>query len=195
MAEIWNMIRHRYLGVSATVAMLVLLPVLVIATQRPQSLSGIAEGATTIIFSPTSIEEAPLTADVGEDFFLNVLVDPGENIISMVRLDINYDPTLLKLSTQTPVEVNDTVFTEIVEGPTYTNGRIQMTLSVGSDLSKSISSRTRAATINFIPISGSSTNSTVVSFGEDTSASTVEVNDLEDGNVVSTTAPAHIKIN
>jgi hypothetical protein len=195
MAAIWNLIRHRYFGVSATVAMLLLLPIIVISTQSPQRLSGIAEGATTIIFSPTSIESAPLERKYGQEFFLNALIDPGTNIISTVRLDINYDPKILKLSITNPVEINNSIFPNILERPSYSAGNVQMTLSVGKDLSKSISSRTKAVTLNFVPISKTLDASTIVSFGVNTSATNVEVNDLDKGNVVSTTAPAYIKIN
>jgi len=194
MASIWNVIRHRYLGVSATVAMLLLLPIIVIATQRPQNLSGIAEGATTIIFSPTSIEDVPLEKKLNEEFFLNVLIDPGSNVLSKVKLDINYDPRFLKLSNQKPILINESIFTEVVEGPYYSEGRIQITLSVGDELTNALKNKTRAVTLNFIPTTNTSTISTVVSFGPETSASTVEVNDLEKENVVSTTAPAYINI-
>ena len=195
MAAVWNLIRHRYLGVSATVGMLLLLPIIVIATQRPQNISGIAEGATTIIFSPASIEESPLNIDRNKSFYLNVLLDPGENVISQISLDINYDPTILKLSPKDAVEVNKTIFPDVVKEPTYTNGRIEMTLSVGSDLTNAISNRTRAVTVKFTPLNTTSTKTTSITFGENTAATTVQLNNLEEGNVLSTTAPAYIKIN
>ena len=194
MIAVWNIIRHRYLGVSATVAMLLLLPLIVISTQRTQTITGIAEGATTVVFSPASLDDMPLEKSVGEEFPLNVLVDPGENIISVIELDINYDPSILKLSPDNPVTVNETVFTDI-QGPFYSEGRVQVVLSVGVDLSKSISSRTRTVTLNFVPIAKTSETYTTITFGENTKASSVEVNDLEEENIISTTAPSYIKIN
>lgn len=193
MIGVWNMIRHRYLGVSATVAMLVLLPLIVISTQRPQTITGIAEGATTVVFSPASLEDLPLEKSVGEEFFLNVLVDPGENIISVMELDISYDPSILKLSPGNPVTVNEAAFTDI-QGPFYSKGKVQVILSVGDDLSKSVSSRTRAVTLNFVPITGTAETNTIISFGEGTKASKVEVNNLEEENVISTTTPSYIKV-
>jgi len=195
MSAFWNILRHKYLGISATVAMLLLLPIVVISTQRPQRLSGIAEGATTIIFSPTSIESSPLEEKIGQEFFLNVLIDPGKNIISIVRLDINYDPKIFKLSMANPIEINKTIFTNVIDGPSYSAGNVQMTLSVGNDLSKSLSSRTKAITLNFVPISKTLDSSTIVSFGDNTSASGVKANNLDEENVVSSTAPAYIIVN
>jgi hypothetical protein len=194
MVAFWNIIRHKYLGVSATVAMLLLLPIIVVATQRPTVTTGIAEGTSIVSFSPLTSAESPIEVRAGDSFFINVLLDPEDNIISLVKLDVSYDPEKLKFDNTNPVNINENIFPDILDGPNYGTDSMEVTLSVGSDLSNALSTRTRVVTLNFTALESITDTETLIRFGTENMASPVEINDLSGENVLSTTSPAHIKI-
>lgn len=191
MSGLINIIKHKYFAFSAVV-MMVMLPLFLVVNNQQRDLRGRAEASTTLAFTPTSEPNSPLQKNVGEEFSLDAMIKPGKNLVSLIKLDITYDPATLSISETNPFVVNEAVFPEIVEGPIYSNGRIQVILSVGSDLSKAVSTESKIATVNFIPLEASS--QTLVSFGAGNTIHSVASNDLDGENVLSTTTPAYIKI-
>lgn len=192
MGTFWNVVRHKYLGAAATAFLIIMLPVLIIANQRPQTITGIAEGATLLTFSPISSEKSPIIKNSQEIFYLDIMLDPGKNPISVVKLDITYDPNKIRLTSKNPIMINDSVLPVVLAGPIISNGRLQVTLSIGSDKTKVLSTQTKVATINFITLT--STESTQVSFGSETQALTLSSTNEDTDNALSTTAPAYISI-
>ncbi len=186
-----NIIKHKYFAFSAVV-MIIMLPLFLVINNQQRDTRSRAEKSTTLSFIPVSAPNSPMQKAVGETFSLDVMLNPGKNLVSLIKLDIQYDPTLISISPSNPLVINEAVFPQIIEGPVYSYGRVQVVLSVGADLSKAISTQSKAATVNFI--ANTTSKQTLVSFGSGNSVYSVASNDLSGENVLSTTSPAYITI-
>ncbi len=183
--------KHKYFAFALAI-MIVTLPLVVVIMQQQQEIRGRAQASTTLSFIPSTTSSTPIIKKVGEPLSLDLMVNPGVNLVSSIKVEITYDPTKLRPSEANPLSINQTIFPAIIEGPVYSDGKIQVVLSVGPDLSKAVGQINRVATLNFDTIANSS--QTLVSFGVNTSISSVALNDTSSENVLSTTSPAYIKI-
>lgn len=184
-------LKHKYFAFALAI-MIVTLPLFLIIMQQQQEIRGRAEKSTSLYFSPITNSTNPIIKKIGEPINLDLMVNPGVNLVSLIKAEITYDPTKLRPSEANPLSINQTIFPAIIEGPVYSDGKIQIVLSVGPDLSKAVGQISRVATLNFDTITTSS--QTLVSFGINTSISSVAQNDASNENVLSTTSPAYIKI-
>lgn len=152
-----------------------------------------ALASTTLSFQPASTQTSPIVKYVNQTVPLDVYVDPGTNMISLVKLEINYDSTRLQPTTATPFVVNSAAFPVTLEGPSYTTGKITVTVSIGSDRTKAVTTLTKVGTINFIA-AGLSYGTTTVSYGAATQALSIGPNDQATENVLSQEIPAYIQV-
>jgi hypothetical protein len=178
--------RHKL--ILATIAIqLVALPLILFAVKQQQETRTQATAATTLSLTPASY-----TTDLGQSFTMDVDINPANNLVSIVKLDVRYDSTKVKLDEVNPVTVTQS-FPQIVEGPIVTNGRVQMSVSIGSDQSKVVQTAAKVVTLNFKSLA--STNSTSISFGNVNEVYSIAPQDRSDENVLSSTSPANVKIN
>src|SRR4029078_276402 len=98
MRKSWNRFKHKNLGIAATVIALALLPIILISTQQKQEDRSHAQAATTLSFSPVTTSSTPLLKKVGDNFPLNVVISPGTNLVSFLKLEVLYDPSKVPLS-------------------------------------------------------------------------------------------------
>lgn len=180
------------------VVLLIGIPLAIYLVQQQQQTQSEAQQATTLSFEPTSTQNSPIEAAVNEPISLDIVVDPGagQNLVSFVRLDIQYDPTVLapveQTDTLTPFEVNDSALS-LLEGPVYSEGNISATLSVGVDPTKVIQTRTTIATVTFLPIANSQTP-TEVSYTTTSQVLSAGAGETANENVLVGTEPAFIQI-
>jgi hypothetical protein len=83
-------------------------------------------------------------------------------------------------------------FAQILEGPFYSRGNFRVTLSVGPNQTNALTTQTKVLTLNFNAVAQASLSQ--VYFGKETEALTVSESGKDGENVLSTTAPAYIKI-
>ena len=193
MKAFWNLVRHRYFKVAAIISLVLVLPVILISGQQQQDQRSSATLSTTLYFSPENNRSNPIVKNINDEFNLDVMLNPGKNLISLLKLDIEYDSNILTLNTENPLKINGAIFPEILEGPIYSEGRIQVVLSIGSDQTKVITAENRIMTINFV--AKNSSNRTLINFGANNSAFSVGANDQSGEDVISSLTPAYIKIN
>lgn len=163
-------------------------------SNRQDTRTRAAGGTTTISFSPDSSTTTPLQKGVGDDIALDMYVDPGSNIVTFIRYQIAYDATKVKLAATNPIELNQTVFTNI-EGPVITSGNIAQSISIGSDPTKAIQKKTKIGTLHFTAVGNTGNAPTTIAFGNLTQALSSGANDQASQNVLSSTTPAVIAIN
>jgi len=192
MKAFWNILKHKYFKIAVVVSILLVLPLFLFASYQTQELRGKAEAATTLSFSPTSSKTSLIAKKVGESFYLDLMLNPGKNLVSVLKVDIRYDSSIMSISSTNPLVVNEVVFPEILEGPVFTDGRVQIVLTVGQDHTRAISSEARALTLNFM--ANSRTKITTIDIGENTAIYSVGIDDLSGENVFSSYTPAYIKI-
>src|SRR3954471_10323760 len=116
--------------------LLVGIPLTVYLLQQQQEVRSHAEKSTNVSFSPDSSQTTPLQKNVGDVIPLDITINPGKNLVSFVKLEIQYDPEKLATDSANAFQANNVVFPSILEGPVYSAGKISVTLSVGPDPTK-----------------------------------------------------------
>jgi len=179
------------------VVLLVGIPLTVYLLQQSQEVRSRAEKSTILTFSPDSTQAAPLQKNVGDSIPLDITVDPGKNLVSFVKIEIQYDPDVLATDSANPFQANTTAFPSVLEGPVYTPGKIDVTLSVGPDPTKAIQQKVKAATVMFKALKNTPPGTpTQVSYGVSPKTQILSTgpNDQYSEDVLSSTAPALIAI-
>jgi hypothetical protein len=197
---IYDKFMHRFNGrkifLFGFIAVLLIgIPATIFLVQQQQETRSRAEKSTTLSFAPDSTPTTPIQKNVGDSIPLDIFVDPGTNLVSFVKLEIQYDPEKIATDAAQALVPDPAVFPSVLEGPVYTPGKISVTLSVGPDPTKAVQTRTKAATVNFKALSTTPPGTpTVVTYGVSTQALSIGFNDQASENVLSSTTPANIAI-
>jgi len=170
------------------------IPITLSLLKKPQETRTRAAGSTTLSFNPTSSATTPIQKQVGDTISLDMMVDPGTNLVSFVKFQLAFDPTKLALSTTNPFTINPASSLTKVEGPVTTNNNLSESLSIGADPSKAIQIPTKIGTVNFTAIGGTNGAPTTVIFTSVTQALSTGSNDKSYQSVLSSTTPATITI-
>jgi hypothetical protein len=185
--------------IAATIAIqIVLLPLIIYLVKQQQDSQTQATPATVLYFNPQSGPNGnPIIKNINDALSLDLMVTPASNLISLIKVEINYDPTKIKLSPQNPVTVNTQAFPVIVEGPVVTEsgttGKVQIIVSVGGDQTKVIQTETKVLTLNYQTLSA--TNLTQVTVNMNNSfARSIAAQDTSTENVLSSASPAYISV-
>src|SRR3989344_6241013 len=166
--------------------LLISIPLTVFFISRQQEVRTKAAPTTTLSSSP-----ANKSVGVGANFDLDVMVDPGQNTVSFVKLHITYDSTKLEV---VQLKENTTAFPLTLDEPDITPGVVKVSLGIGSDPTKGIQISTKIATIAFkalaatagpITVSFDPTGNQVLSLG---------TGDQPGENVLRSTSPASVSI-
>ncbi|HEX8932123.1 MAG TPA: hypothetical protein VF810_03135 [Patescibacteria group bacterium] len=176
--------------------LLVGIPIAVYLVQQQQVIKQRAQAATNLSFNPDSSSSTPITKNVGDNIAVDVMVDPGTNLVSFLTLEIQYDPEKLATASANAFQVNSALFPTVTDGPNYSNGKITIAMSIGTDLTKAITTKSRAATINFTALNTTTTDTpTLVKFGINTLVNSGGPESQASENVLASTTPATIMIN
>jgi len=190
-----NLTRKKLFLFGFVALLLVGIPASIYIVQQQQQTQSRAAKSTNITFSPESSAAAPIQKNVGDDVPLDVMIDPGSNLVSFVKLEIQYDPDKIATASSNAFTANSVVFPSVLEGPVYTPGKIAVTLSVGPDPTKAIQTKVKAATIAFKAIANTGPGTpTLVTYSASTQALSIGPNDQASENVLSSATPATIII-
>lgn len=176
-----------FLGVLLSVFVIPLVTVYV--TKQKTSDRSNATASTTLTFTA-------LTSQVpaGQNFSTDVNVNPGNNLVTFIKLVINYDSSVITAASNSAVP-NTTAFPTTLDGPTNTCTGTQCTLtiqlSIGPNPTNAIAQTTKVATINFQAVANGTTQ---VTFDNQTQVLSIAPSDLPSENVLSTTTPLTITV-
>ena len=149
--------------------------------KRSQEVREKAAPATTISFQPETKE-----AKVGETINLNILMDTGENSLAAVRLDIDYDQSILQ-----PLSLSFSSLLPIILRPIDISQPEKVTGSAGAATGASISGTgQKVASLSFKVLSTAPLGTTI-SFSSNTLASSATTED-ESTNLIIRKNPATI---
>ena len=174
--------------------LLLAIPVIVASLPTKQVTRSKAAPSTTITFSPASSPSNPIQKNTGDIIPLDIIVNPGTNMVTFVRFQINYDNTKLALADTNAFTPNISAFPNTVEGPITGPGSIAASLSVGSDPTKAIQKSTKLGTLTFKAIAATQGQPAMVTFTSMTQALSSGPNDQAGENILSSTTPAAITI-
>lgn len=170
------------------------IPLTISLLRQQQETRSRATKSTILAFQPSSTASAPIQKTVGDTVTLDLMVTPGQNQISYLDLEIEYDPTIFATDSASAFVPNFQVLPTILEGPFYTPGKIRAVLAIGSDPTKAIQTVSKAATFTFRTLASTNSIPTTISFGSNTNLLSVAPNDPISENVLSSSTPASILV-
>lgn len=190
-----NFSGKKLLLIGFIVILIIGIPVTIYFLQQQQQVRTQAQKSTLLNFTPTSSQTSPIQKKVGDEIPLDIMVDPGTNLVSFVKLQILYDSDKLATKSSDAFTPNTLVFPTIMEGPVYTPGKIEITMSVGSDPTKAIQSLAKAGTVTFVALADTPADQpTLVTYGQTTQVLSIGSGDQASENVLSSTEPAAIAV-
>lgn len=186
----------RFFLLGIVIILLAAIPLTLYLVQKQQETRSQAARSTTLSFAPASSQASPIQKNVGDAFILDVMLDPCGadptkcNEVIYTNLSITYDPS--KLTTDTAgLSANPEAFVSILDGPTYTSGNAVIMMSTGTDITRSIKTKTKIATIAFKTLAATTTPIQIAFGDETTVTSTLADPEI---NVLSSKTPAFIAI-
>lgn len=161
--------------------------------EKPKEIRNQAAGNARIFFQPTSSASSPIQKNVNETFSIQLMIDPGQSMVSFIKFEILYDQSKLEISSANNVVINSDVFPVIFEGPVLAPGKAAASISVGNDPTKAFSTRSQIATITFKALAN--TNGTVqIQASNLTQALSIGAEQTATDNVIATREPAFVAI-
>lgn len=183
----------KYLIFGALALIIISIPITLYFISRQQNVQSNAEAASILTFEPTTKTDVK----VGEEFSLDVKVDPGgKNVVSIVRLQLHYDPSKVEI---TDIQPTNPPFSVTIDGFQAASGTATISFGIGADVTQAIQTPTVVAKV-LLKALATTEQPTQVSF--DTSSGTEKATqvlslasaDNPGENVLSTTSPASITI-
>lgn len=179
--------------------LLISIPLTLSLTQKKQDVESHASAGTTLSLIPQPGPGSSIQKNVNDSVPIDLMIDPGPNAVTLIRLQIQYDASKLQTVGDNPFVPSPATNTfpalVILDGPVVKDGKISELISIGSDTSKAFKTPTKVGTINFKAIGTTPDNTpTVVSFTNLTEAFSSGSNDQASENILSTTHPASITI-
>ncbi len=168
------------------------IPITLSLIQKQQNSHSNASAGTTLSLIPEPGPSSDITKTVGDTVPIDIKVDPGSNLVTILRLQAHYDPTILQVDTTNPF--TPTTKFSITLQPVINNGTVSLIITTGGSPSDAIQSITTAGTFHFKAIGATSDSPSVVSFTSQTQAFSAGSNDTARDNVLSSTNPANITI-
>ena len=186
--------RKKIIVFSFLLLLLISIPVTLALVSRQQETRSHASDATTSLsFQPVSSTASPIQKNVGDPIDLDIYVDPGSNVITFVRYQVSFDPTKVQLNSSHPFDINQAIFSN-VEGPVASDSAIAQSVSIGSDPTKAIQTKTKVGTLHFTAVTNTGGAPTMINFGSLSQALSSGSQDQSSQNVLSTTTPASVVI-
>ena len=138
--------------------LLISIPVTLFFIKRHQELRGRAAPSSRLFLSP----ENPSTSTQCQSFNVDIMIDPGSNIVSIVDFYFKYDPTKLDV-----LQIKEGAsFPTVVRPVSVSSGEANMSVSVGADVTRAIQTVSKVATATFRP---KATGTAVISFDQERS--------------------------
>jgi hypothetical protein len=187
----------KYLILGLAFFLLVGVGVLIAALNRQQDTRTQAQKSTTLSFSPNTSQSSPLQKKVGENVAFDIKVTPNQNYVTLIHLEIRYDPAKLE-PVATPFDRNADAFPSVLDAVAITSGKIETTISVGSDPTQAIREPTSVGTLTLKAISPTDINTlsgvTEITFEQTTEVLSAGPLDEAAENVLNQRVPAYVAI-
>jgi hypothetical protein len=142
--KIMNIFKNKYFLLGNLAFLLVAIPVALYFVKNQTATRSSAAPTTTLSFNPPSIETDQCT----DTTQTNLVLDPGQNIVSTVVLSLTWDKSKFDVEF-TP---NSTAFPQVLKGPTPTDTGMTITVNIGSDVTKAITTSTTVGTLTIKPL-------------------------------------------
>lgn len=181
------------------IIILIAIPFSVYIAQQRQRATTKAFASTTLSFAPASS-----TVKVDDILTLNVVLDPGSgalaNQVSFVKLSISFDSSKFTTVADSlkPNTASPNTLTSILQDPIFESGQASISLSIGPDPTRVVTTKTKIAILKLKALSTTdASNPSSITFDPhpNTQVLSIASSDQTSENVLSTTIPATITIN
>lgn len=179
--------------IASLLILMAAIPVTLLLTQEEQDTRSRASASSSLSYTPNTTSTTPLEKNVGDPIALDIIVNPGNNLPSLIKLEMLYDATKFDPA-QTPFTVNTTAFPSTIEGPIVLEGKVLVSVSIGNDVTKAIQQPTKVGTLNLIAKAGTNGTASLLAFGDQSQILSLAENDEATENVLATTQPSFITI-
>lgn len=179
-------------------ALLAIIPLTIFLVQQQQETRSRASKSTNLYFSlpgadaATATAAATLSKSTGDTFDLDIIVAPGTNVVTFIRLEIDYDPTKVELAGK-KLAADPASPLPAPQAPTYEAGKIFLSFGASNGTQFIEGKPARIATVTFKALAPT-TAKTTVSFGEQSEVLSKAAADQADDTVLSGTTPVDITI-
>ncbi len=151
-----QILKNRYFIVGNLILLLTIIPIILFLVRQQQTTQSEAAKSSILSFNPPSSS----TTTACTEFSVDVRVDPGQNVVSIVDLFVSFDPTALQLLEITP---DAQVFPTTVRPGDIQNGAGtgSIMVSIGPNVANAVRTPSRVATLKFKPLKAGSASVTI----------------------------------
>lgn len=184
-----GILKNKFFIIGNILLLLAVIPITLYVVKRQTDLRSKAAPSTVLSFTPASA-----STTVGQTVKLDIIVDPGQNIVSIVEMTVQVDPDKFDIVS---LERNTTAFSSLLKGPTINkDGTAYLSVSTSTDPSKAIQTQTRAATLTLKAKAATSGAPSIVKFSKapQTEVLSTSTADGPTENVLSSSATASITV-
>lgn len=176
----------KFFWLGGLILLLAGIPITIYFATRQQNVQTKAAATTTLTITPSAT-----TTETNKNFDVDIMVNPQQNLVSFVKLSINFDSTKLQVAQVTP---NTTSFRDVLKGPIINSGSVTLEVGTGSDTTRALSQTTKVTTITFKALAAT-TQPAQISFDlTNTQVLSVAGSDQSGENVLASTSPASVTI-
>lgn len=166
-----NIFKNKYFLLGNLAFLLLAIPVALFVIKNQTTTTGSAAPTTTLSFVPPSV--SPDQCDSTKTSRL--VVNPGENIVSTIQLALKWDKTKFDIN----FSPNQSAFPQTLKGPEQTATGMTITLNIGADVTKAITTTTDVGTITIKPVAP--TNGSTITLDIDPAGTKVYSLSQQDG--------------
>lgn len=179
-----KILTNKYFILGNLLLLLISIPITLFFISKQQELRSKAAPSSRLSFSP----ENPTTSTQCQSFNLDIMVDPGSNVVSIVDFYLKYDPAQLDV-----LQIKESSqFPTVVRPASITSGSANMSVSIGGDVTQAVQSLAKVATITFRP---KTSGTAQITFDQDKSrVFSISPSDQPTENVLFQVSPANITI-
>ncbi len=184
-----GILKNKFFIIGNILLLLAVIPITLYVVKRQTDLRSKAAPSTVLSFSP-----ATASTTVGQTVKLDVMVNPGQNIVSIVEMTIKVDPDKFDIVS---LERNASAFSSLLKGPTINkDGTAYLSISTSTEVSKAIQSTTKAATLTLKAKAATNGAPSIVKFSQapQTDVLSLGTSDGATENVLSSTDTASITV-
>lgn len=135
-----NLLKNKYFILGNILLLLAVIPLTLFVVKRQTNLRSKAAPSTILSFTP-----ATASIPAGQTTSFNIMVNPGQNVVSIIEVTIQVDPDKLEIVSLTN---NDIAFPAKLRGPTINaDGTASLSTSTSNDIQKAIQAPTKVATL------------------------------------------------
>ena len=177
-----KILKNRFFILGNVLLLLIAIPVTLFFVKKQQEVRSHATPSTRLYFNPNIITKSKSCANFTSD----ITIDPGQNVVTTVKLALTYNPATLEVL-------------DIVPGPnltiagdkSITSGATTVTYTTGTDPSKAIQSASKVATVTFRPIAPGAAK---VEFSSSTRVLSQGASDFPTENVLSSAEALNVTV-